>query len=364
MQGNRVVGIDLAKRTYVAKAIETDTGKESVWNGSTDARGIGALCKKLRATDRVGLECCSLGFYVAKVLIRQVGCTVLVLNPGQLAIIYRTSRKTDLIDAGKLAWILNRFPDEELPTVKLPTDQEEHRRAMMSEVRSKKQARTALVNRLHSLFVRQGIVTLTRKDFETGEARERHLKFLTGYTVTEAKRILEEIELLESHIEQIEIEIKQELVTDPLAPYLLSIPGVGTTTAMAFLAFVGDGSRFSSGRQVSHFAGMTPRVDASGETTRIGHIGAGGCKAIKSVIIQSAWAAVHAKKSNSFKSKYLELVTRRGKGRAIVAVARRMIELMWTVVCRKEFCVGVAKIDLALKLARIGLKMEFVGPGT
>jgi len=348
----RVVGIDLAKRSYVAHAIDPAKKAAVIWDGRTDDEGIRRLCAKLRPTDRVGIECCSFAFYLAKVLAAKVGCRVLVLNAGDLPLIYKSVKKTDLEDAGKLAWLLNKMADEELPVVASPSEKEEYRRALVSELASKKKARTALINRLHSLFVRQGIVTIGKENLRTVENREAYLVNLNGYTAWEAKRVQEELILLERHIEEIEAEIKLDLKGESKVSNLMSIPGVGPTIAMAFLAYVGDGSRFSHGRQVSHYVGMTPRVDSSGETTRIGRITKRGCTAIRALIVQSAWAAVHTSKDHKLKQKYQELAARRGKGKAIVAVARRMLELMWVVVRTDSYYWDTTKEELDIKMSR------------
>jgi transposase len=348
----RVVGIDLAKRSYVAHAIDPAKDRAVIWEGRTDEKGIDGLCAKLRPSDRVAIECCSYAFYLVKVLTAKVGCRVLVLNAGDLAVIFKSVKKTDLEDAGKLAWLLSKASDDELPVVTPPSEKEEHRRALVSELSSKKKARTALINRLHSLFVRQGIVTVGKEDLRTADHREAQLASLGGYTGSEAKRVQQELILLESHIDEIEAEIKLELRGEPKVSHLMSIPGVGPTTAIAFLAYVGVGNRFSSARQVSHYVGITPRVDSSGDTTRIGGITKRGCTAIRALIVQSAWAAVHTSKDHSLKRKYQELATRRGKGRAIVAVARRLLELMWVLLRTETFYWETTNEELKLKMAR------------
>jgi transposase len=354
----RYVGIDLAKKTFEARIEYPDSPKSERFGGKTDESGIERLIAKLQPGDRIGLECGTMSFHLAKRLIARVGCEVYVLNAGQLAVIYKSTKKTDLEDAGKIAWIMKRFPPEELPVVSLPTEREEHRRALVSELNSKKKQRNILINRLHSIYAREGITNLSKRDLKTEEVRKAQETLLEGYTLAEAIRIGEELTLFEKHIKAIRREINEDLKTEPLTPYLLSIPGVGPATAMAFLAYVGDGSRFAHGRQVSHFVGITPRVDNSGETVRLGNITKRGCKAIRSIIVQSAWGAVHAKKGNRFQEKYMDLVPRRGKGRAIVAVARRMLEIMWIVATRKEFYNQTSKADLDRKLLQLGLNKK------
>lgn len=332
----RIIGIDLAKRSYVAKLIDLETDKERSWQGTTDQRGLKALLGKLRPTDQIGIECCALAMKLARIIVRSVGAEVLLLNAGQLRIIYQSIKKTDLVDAEKIARLLLRFPAEELPVVRPPSPAEEYQRALVSELRFKRRLRNSLINRLHSLFVREAIVTMTLKDLHDEKNREVSLQVLSGYTLIEAQRLSREIGVFETAIADINASIHQEQTGNEQANLLLSIPGVGPVTTMTFMAYVGDGSRFANGRQVSNYAGMTPRVDSSGETTKLGGISKRGCSAIRAVVVQAAWAAVLMKGSNPLKEKFQELAARRGKGRAIVAIARRILELMWVVSVRKE----------------------------
>lgn len=354
----RFIGIDLAKRSYVAHVSFSDERKPERFSGSTSKAGTENLISRFGKNDRIAMESCSYAFFLAKEIIERAGCEVYVLNAGQLAIIYKSTKKTDLEDAAKLSWMLKRFPPEELPAVALPDEKELHRRALVSELGSKKKIRNKLINRLHSLYVRVGITGMEKKDLKTAKTREENRSLLSSYSFYEALRIEEELELFERHIDAIEAEIAMELSTEPLAENLMSIPGVGPATAMAFLAHVGDGSRFRNGRQVSHFVGITPRVDNSGETVRLGNITKRGCTAIRGIIVQSAWAAVHAKADNPFRRKYLELVERRGKGRAIVAIARRMLEVMWIVTTRNERYRWSSETMLMQKKYLLSLKLK------
>jgi transposase len=354
--GIRYVGIDLAKRTLVVRIEDSSEPKAITFQEKTNKQGIGRLMAKLRKTDRVAMEACSFAFHLAEELIQKVGCETYVLNAGQLAIIYRSTKKTDLEDAAKLAWLLQRLPVDELPIVTLPTAKEKRQRALMSELSFKKRQRTRLLNRYHSLFVREGITDVDKKAMSTQENREIARVKLVGYTLREAMRIDEELEMLEKHLEELKQMVCLELKEEPLAKNLLSIPGVGPAVALAFIAHVGDGSRFKHGRQVSNFVGMTPRIDNSGETVRLGHITKKGCLAIRSLIVQAAWAAVRSQvKTNTFQRKYLDLAERRGKGRAIVAVARRMLEMMWLIAVRNETYNLTSEKELRAKLLKLGL---------
>lgn len=349
----RFVGIDLAKRSYVAHFAQRGTDRGRIFLGKTDPKGLARLYNLLAPVDKVALESCALGCWLARSIIENVGCEVLVLNAGDLAIIYRSTKKTDLNDAEKLAWILKRFPTEELPIVPLPNEKEESRRAMVSELHSKRRLRTMQINRLHSLFTRVGQTNMKKSHMVNDYSRRKCVQSLAGQTLIEALRLLDEISLIEKHIESIRIEMARTISDDQNAENLLSMPGVGIDTAIAFLAYIGDGQRFSNGRQVANYVGMTPKVYSSGETVRVGHISKRGCKALRSIIVQSAWGAIHCKRSNVFKTKYEELVQRVGKKRAIVAIARRMLETMWLLVTRDETFRGYDELSRHLKILKI-----------
>ena len=166
----RYVGIDLGKRTYEVAIVENGAVKKS--NGNTCAAGRQKLYKKLRPGDKVALEAGNLAFIIAKELEAAVGCLVYVLNPGQLAVIYGSMKKTDKEDALKLAHILEDCREERLPVVPVPSDKEIHRRKLLAGYRRAQQGRSREINKLHALFLAQGITTIVRADLSTGEQRK------------------------------------------------------------------------------------------------------------------------------------------------------------------------------------------------
>ena len=97
MEQKRFVGIDLGKRTYEIKFIASN-GSVTGTNGKTCPSGRKELYKKLLSTDRIAIEVCSLGMVMAKEIIQQVGAEVVLLNPSQIALIYRSVKKNDKED--------------------------------------------------------------------------------------------------------------------------------------------------------------------------------------------------------------------------------------------------------------------------
>ncbi|RPJ04737.1 MAG: IS110 family transposase, partial [Spirochaetaceae bacterium] len=114
------------------------------------------------------------------------------------------------------------------------------------------------------------------------------------------------------------------------------VPGAGPSLTMAFIAHLGDGSRFDNAAQVSNYVGFVPRLDISGKQVRMGHITKRGCKHIRRVAVQSAWALIRSKEGGYLKEKYQDLRERRGKKIAIVAIAKKLVELLWVISRKKE----------------------------
>ena len=325
----RYVGIDLGKRTY-EMVIAGKGGKVIKNNGKTYTEGRQKLYKKLKKTDKVALEAGSLAFIMAKEIEESVGCQVYVLNPYRLSIIYKSMKKTDKEDALKLAHIIEDFQEERLPVVPLPSEKEMERRKILSGYRRAQQSRSRDINRLHALFVNQGITTVVRKDLAESVNRKEAIKELNGFEHEEAKYLVETLELHDKRIEQLEKKIKKETAEDEVIQRLQSIPGVGPMVSFAFASHV-EAERFENAGQLSNYIGLVPRVYMSGDTVRYGSITKRGNSYLRALLVQAAWALVRTKKDEKLKERYKYMTIQRaiGKKKSIVSIARRLAELMY-----------------------------------
>jgi len=238
----------------------------------------------------------------------------------------------DSEDAMKIARLICAYPEESLPTVSIPSEIEERNRAVVSEMQYVVESRRRHVNRLHSIFVRQRITTVTKAHLKTAERRWETIEMLDTYRKQVAVRLHCYICALEQDIEELEEKEREYLGEDRSSRYVLSIPGVGPQTAMAFIAHIGDGNRFNTASRVSNYVGFVPRLDQSGDTTIYGRIHKRGCSVLRNVYVQAAWALVRSTQRSPLQEKYQELIRRKGKKKAIVAIARKMLELTWTLV--------------------------------
>jgi transposase len=109
---------------------------------------------------------------------------------------------------------------------------------------------------------------------------------------------------------------------------LMSIPGVGPRTAEAVLAFTDDVERFAGGKEYCGYFGVTPKLDESGDSRRLGHISKKGPSVVRWVLVESCWKVIRY--SPAIRAFY-ERVCAGQKGRkkiAIVAVARKLLSIM------------------------------------
>ena len=354
----RYVGIDLGKRTY-EMAIVGKGGKATMSNGKTFEAGRQSLYKKLRATDIVGLEAGNMAFIMAKEIEAAVGCQVHVLNASHLPLIYGSMKKTDKEDALKLAHIVEYFPRERLPLVPLPSEKEIKRRKILAYYRRTRQSRSRGINQLHGLFVSSGITTMKRSDFSTSENRLEAIQLLSGIEREEADYLAACLERYEQRIQALNLKIKEESAGDDEIQRLQSIPGVGPITAFAFVSRVAS-ERFENSGQVSNYLGLVPRVYISGDTEKYGQITKRGNSYIRALLVQASWSLVLAKKDSKLKGRYnyMTLEKSKSKKKAIVAVARRLGELMYTLMRDKTLYMPkpfTLKMSKGEEIARVAM---------
>ena len=115
---------------------------------------------------------------------------------------------------------------------------------------------------------------------------------------------------------------------------LVSFPGVALVTAATILAEVGDFHRFRDAKAIGRYAGLNPRVFASGGKQRIGHIAKTGAPDLRWILQQAAWTAIRT--DENVRRIFLRIAKRSGRKAAAVAVARKMLTWMHSAVTKGE----------------------------
>ena len=333
----RFVGIDLGKREYTM-AVIWKTGRMIIHQGKTTEKGRAALYRLLEKSDKVALEAGNMAFRMAREIMQRVGSEVRVLHAAKLPFIWDTPTKTDKEDAMKLAHLVEERLDEKLPIVPLPSEKELERRELISNYQREVKGRTRVINTIHSLFWKQGQTQVVKKNISTAEKAREAVTILTGQIREAADWQIKHFELYEQRIKELKAKIREEAKEDKDMKLLQTINGVGPVVAYAFVAHVGDGSRFNSGSQVSNYLGFVPRLDYSGTIQRQGHITKRGNGYLRGLLVQSAWSMVRCLQGGALKERYEYLTVFQGKSKkkTIVSIGRRMAELMYSVLRNKN----------------------------
>ena len=207
------VGLDVGKKNIEAlRLLEND--KIQRFQYTTGPKGVASLLEWLKSDDHVAIEAGTLTFYLARKIMEN-DINVTVLNAAQLALIYNSKKKTDKEDALKLARLLARNPVEELPFVKIPSEEEEAKRALVNERSFYVTARTKYINRIHSILVSVGIVDATKAMLANRKNREKVLEDIPLPIRSRVIRLCESLDSTESLLEEIDQEVKEILKANP-----------------------------------------------------------------------------------------------------------------------------------------------------
>lgn len=112
---------------------------------------------------------------------------------------------------------------------------------------------------------------------------------------------------------------------------LMTAPGVGPLTAVAFIAALDDPHRFRTASQVAQYLGLVPHEQSSGETQRRGRVIRSAQPRVQQLLVQAAWRVLRSSNGQaaSLRTWGLAIAARRGRRRAVVAVARRLARILW-----------------------------------
>jgi transposase len=144
-----------------------------------------------------------------------------------------------------------------------------------------------------------------------------------------------EIGELETRIKSVEKHLEALARQTPVVERLRTIPGIGLLTATALVGFVGDVSRFPSGRHFACYLGLTPREHSSGGRRSLGRISKRGDAYLRMLLIHGAravlWGARSKAEPDRLRSWALDLQHRRGHNKAAIGVANKMARIVWAV---------------------------------
>lgn len=161
------------------------------------------------------------------------------------------------------------------------------------------------------------------------------IESIEGFHITQDQK--ERMILIRSHLEFIKktMDALKSKLDEMSAPYenaialLCTIPGVGRTSAITIISEIGtDMSQFTSSKQLCCWAGLTPGNNESAGKKKSVRITRAGVY-LKPALVQCAHAAVKSTQSPYYRLKYERICKRRGKKRAIIAIARMILTAIY-----------------------------------
>jgi len=293
----------------------------------------GWLKKNLRASDHVVLESTTNAWHVYD-LLSPVVARVVVANPFKVKQIAHARVKTDIRDTLILARLLAA---NLVPEVWVPPAHVRELRQLLSQRRQLVETHTQMVNRMHSVAHRHHLSHARGKRFNEKNTVWQKDKRLSKVEQFQLELEMENRVYLEKQISRIGKEVAKMSHQKPWAEnmtYLMQLPGFGVITGMTVLAAIGDIQRFDSAQHLASYSGLTPGLEQSGTRNRGKGVTKEGRKELRWAMVEVAQRAV--KSDPLWKHRFQELQKRMHRNQAIVAVARRLLELVWYVLTRRQ----------------------------
>jgi transposase len=320
MREERSIGIDLHRKRFTC-CLRLENGRNYLSEWSLEQ--LPQFVSKLRRSDEVAVEVTGNTRWFYQAVAPHVA-RVVVVDPNQFRVISHSVKKTDSHDARNLALYLAKGL---LPEVRMK-EKEQAEVASLTQTRDRLvKLRTALKNKVNNLLSARGI-ELAKESLSSEKGLawvlEQKLEPLVQF---ELEVIIEQIRSLNGSIARLEGAIEE--AGKKLGGYsnLTSIKGIGSLGASILLSVIGNINDFAHEGKLAAYFGIVPRVQDSNETEHRGRITKRGSKLGRTALVQ---CALIAKLYSPYLHRYYErLRARRGTGKAIIALARKFLGVIY-----------------------------------
>lgn len=258
-------------------------------------------------------------------LLDSLGHEVVVCSPRRVRLIAESKLKNDKVDAEVLARLV-RLDPEFLQPIQHRSEEAQLLRANLKVRSAMVEARTKWINTVRGLLRSFGY-KVSGKAPHTFADRVDKMN-LPDELRTVIEPLLKQLDLLTGEIMR-RNEHVEEMVKDlPEVNHLRKIPGVGPIVATYFVLTIDDPQRFKNSRDVASFFGLRPSMRESASKSHYGRITKEGDPEMRRLLVQAAHACLRTKADSELKNWALELAERKGRGKAAVALARKIAVLM------------------------------------
>lgn len=281
----------------------------------------------------VAMEACCGAHHLARQLAAE-GHEVRLMSPEYVRP-YVKAQKNDDRDAEAIAEASLR------PTMRFVPVKSEAQSDLQSLHRARERLiteRTALINHLRAVLLERGIIIAQgRRKLE--KALPEILADASGISPRIHQLIgdlREEWHMLDRRITSFDTELVSLARTDEAARRLASVPGIGTITATALVAAVGDGSAFGRGRDMAAWLGLVPRQATTGGKPRLLGISKRGNRYLRKNLIHGSRSVLPylVRRDTPLGRWVMGLMTRAHKNTVVVALANKLARIAWAVLVR------------------------------
>ena len=320
-----LVGCDLHTRKQQVAVLHTDTGEVEEQELLHSDNAVEQFYSALPRPVTVGIESTGYALWFHE-LLQRLGHTLLVGEAAKIRAMVVRKTKTDRRDARHL---LDLLTHERFPTVWIPDPATRDLRALVTHRVRLVRIRTMVKNGLQAIALNRRLALGAKLWSHRGRAQLAALD-LAPHTARRRADSLELLTWLETHIAGLDARITAAAHAHPGARLLLTHPGVGPLTALTTVLVLGPAARFPGSKHVVSYVGLAPAVSASADTCHLGPITKQGSALLRWVLGQAAPLAARA--DDDLHRLYRTLHRRRGRPKARVAVARKLLVRLFIMV--------------------------------
>jgi transposase len=319
----KIVGCDFHPSYQQVAIFNTETGEveeKKLMHANGEAE---KFYRELEAPALIGMEATGNSRWF-EWMVEKLGHQLWIGDAAKIRASYVRKQKTDKRDAGH---ILTLLMEKRFPRLWVANAQQRDIRQLLTHRHKLVGVRTRLKTELQHLALNQGVQKKRQLWNEKGRALLESLP-LEGWTQQRRKDLLQLLAVVEPQIEQLDKAVEQVAKANPQAVLLMTQPGVGPITSLAFVVTIGDVSRFPHSKQVASYLGLIPSERSSGQKRRLGAISKQGNVFLRTMLVEAAQSAV--RHDEQFKKEYAHRCHSKPKGVAKVAAARKLaVRLYW-----------------------------------
>ncbi|MEJ2289777.1 MAG: IS110 family transposase [Deinococcales bacterium] len=277
-----------------------------------------------RGAMRVVMEAGGSSPWVSR-LLASLGHDIVVCSPRRVRLIAESKLKNDRVDAEVLARLV-RLDPEFLGPIQHRSEEAQLLRANLKVRSAMVEARTKWINNVRGLLRSFGY-KVSGKVPHTFVERLNRIELPSELRAV-IEPLLEQLNLLSSEIKRRDEQLEEMIKDLPEVAHLREIPGVGPVVAAYFVLTIDDPGRFRNSRDVASFFGLRPSMRESASMRHFGRITKEGDPEMRRLLVQAAHACLLTKADSELKRWALALAERKGRSKAVVALARKLAVLM------------------------------------